>query len=127
MLSIFRGVVDRVKALFATSAALELEAEFQARHAERQADLLRLADRYAAEGRHGIAANLRRQAEETSPERPLASVLPALTHLGCGAQTSLLPDESTESPSLATTASARAGADVPSRLMAGSGGRKGNR
>ena len=83
MLSVFRAIIDRLKALFASRAALELEADCLAQHAERQAELLRLADRYEAEGLCGIAANLRHQVEEASFERPLASVLPALTHLGC--------------------------------------------
>lgn len=81
MFSIFRAVVERLKALFATSAALELEAEFVARDAERKAELLRLADHYAGEGLHGIASHLRLRAENLSVERPLAGTLPAVEHL----------------------------------------------
>lgn len=47
MIALFRAVIERVKALFITAAALDLEADFVARHAERQAELLRQADRYA--------------------------------------------------------------------------------
>ena len=75
MLSIFGAVVERLKALFVTSVALELESEFVARDAERRAELLRQADHYDAEGLRGIARNLRQQADALSVERPLASVL----------------------------------------------------
>ena len=81
MLALFRALVERVKALFMTAAALDLEADFVARHAERQAELLRQANRYEAEGLLGIAAHLRRQAEELDLQRPLAGVLPAIDHL----------------------------------------------
>jgi hypothetical protein len=81
MLSIFRAITDRVKALFATTAALELEAEFLTRDAERRAELLRQAERYDAEGLHEVANHLREQAELLTAQRPLASILPALTHL----------------------------------------------
>ena len=84
MFALFRAVVERLKVLFATSAALELESEFLARDAERQAELLRQADRYEAEGLHGIAQRLRQQAEQVSVQRPLAGVLPALAHLQTG-------------------------------------------
>ncbi len=81
MLTLFRALVERVKTLFAASAALDLEAEFVARHAERKAELLRQANRYAEEGLRGIADHLRRQAEELDLQRPLAGVLPAIEHL----------------------------------------------
>jgi hypothetical protein len=38
---LFRAVLDRIKVLLALSAALELEADALARHAERKAELLR--------------------------------------------------------------------------------------
>jgi hypothetical protein len=79
--SFFRALTERFKALFATSAALELESEFLARDAERRAELLRQADRYDAEGLGGIAQHLRRQAETLSLQRPTASVLPAIDHI----------------------------------------------
>jgi hypothetical protein len=81
MFSLFRAIIDRLKAMFATNAAMEFEAEMLAQDAERRAELLRRADRYAQEGLHGIAEQLRRRAEELHLERPLASVLPALAHL----------------------------------------------
>jgi hypothetical protein len=80
MLSIFRALTDRLKALFATSAALELESEFIARDAERHAELLRQADRYA-EGLHEVAGQLRQQVVLLSAQKPTATVLPAITHL----------------------------------------------
>ena len=81
MFNLFRLVTDRIKAVFATAAALELEADLLARDAERRAELLRLASRYEAEGLPTVADRLRRQAEATSAEAPAASVLPALDHL----------------------------------------------
>ncbi len=81
MLSLFRTLADRLKAMFATSAALELESEFLARDAERQAELLRQAERYDGEGLHGLAGHLRQQAENLSFHKPLAAVLPAVAHL----------------------------------------------
>ena len=81
MMALLRAVIERVKALFLATAALDLEADFVARHAERQAELLRQADRYAAEGLHGIAEHLRRRAEALDLQQPLAGVLPAIEHL----------------------------------------------
>lgn len=79
MLSLFRAITDRVKAMFVTNAALEFEAELLARDAERKAELLRLADAYEKEGMTTLAEQLRRQTEGLSLQRPLASVLPSLT------------------------------------------------
>ena len=70
-----------MKALFITTAALDFEADLLARDAERKAELLRQADRYDAEGLHGIAQHLRQQSEALSLQRPLASVLPSVDHL----------------------------------------------
>jgi hypothetical protein len=81
MFEIFRALSNRVKAIFAADAALQLEAEFLTRAAERKAELLRQAERYEQEGLGGIALHLRCQAEELSEQRPLASVLPAIGHL----------------------------------------------
>src|SRR4051812_44997674 len=81
MLSLFRVLTDRVKALFVTAAALELEAEFVARAAGCRARPLRQAPGYDAEGLRGIAQHLRQQAEAAAVERPLAGVLPAVAHL----------------------------------------------
>ena len=55
MFSLFKALFARLKALFVTDAALDVEAEFLARDAERKANLLRQADRYEQEGLHGIA------------------------------------------------------------------------
>lgn len=84
MFSLFRALTDRVKAMFVTNAALELESELLARDAERKAELLRLADNYAKEGLHAVADQLRRQVESLSLQRPLASVVPSLTYLQDG-------------------------------------------
>ena len=84
MLSIFRPLIERVKVLFAVSAAQELEADLLLREAERRAELLRQAERYDAEGLHGIAQHLRQQAEQVSVQRPLAGMLPAVAHLQLG-------------------------------------------
>lgn len=81
MLTVFRAITDRVRSMFAATAALELESAFLARDAERRAELLRQADRYDTEGLHGIAGHLRQQVENLSSERPLATILPALVHL----------------------------------------------
>jgi hypothetical protein len=79
-----RPLVDRLKALFATSAALDLEPELLARAAERKAELLRQAERYEAEGLPTVAAELRQHAQDNLLQRPLAGVLPAIEHLGSG-------------------------------------------
>jgi hypothetical protein len=79
--ALFRALIERVRALFMTDAALDLEAQLASRQAERQAELLRQADRYEEEGLHGIARQVRRQAEALSLERPLQGVLPAVEHL----------------------------------------------
>jgi hypothetical protein len=80
MFSLFRALIERLKALFVTDAAMEFEAELLTRDAERRAELHRQADRYDAEGLHGIADRLRKQAEGLNLDRPLASVLPSLEH-----------------------------------------------
>lgn len=78
MLHLFQSLAARIKALFVTDAALDLEAEFLARDAERKAALLRQADRYEAEGLGAVARDLRAQAEALYPRQPLAVVVPAL-------------------------------------------------
>lgn len=80
MLTLFRAVVDRVKLMFASAAASELEAEFLARDAERRAELLRQAERYQTEGLTTVAERLRKAAESISTERPAAAALPAPDH-----------------------------------------------
>jgi hypothetical protein len=84
MFALFRAITERLKALFPTGAALELESELLARDAERRAEWLRQDDRYENEGLHGIAQHLRQQAEQVSVQRPLAGVLPAVAHLQLG-------------------------------------------
>jgi hypothetical protein len=81
MLTLFRALLDRLKALFALSAARALEAGSLALDAERRADLLRQADRYDAEGLPAVARYLRRQAEVVGGQPPLAGVVPAARHL----------------------------------------------
>jgi hypothetical protein len=81
MLSIFRPIIERLKALFAVAAAQELESECLARDAERRAELLRLASRYEHEGLHLVAAGLRDRAGSLHADRPLAGILPAADHL----------------------------------------------
>lgn len=81
MFALFRALSDRLKALFVTTAALDFEADLLVRDAERTAGLLREADRYETEGLVGIGQQLRRQAEQLSLQRPLASVQPAVEYL----------------------------------------------
>lgn len=90
MFQLLHALAGRVRALFFTDAALEMEAEFLSRQAERRADLLRAADRYEQEGLHGIAQQLRQQVEDVGSQRPLATVLPAVDHL-LGRQNESLP------------------------------------
>jgi hypothetical protein len=80
MFNFFRSLVDRPKALFAVTAAQEFEAEFLARNAAHKAELLRLADQYAAEGLPTVAQELRHQAENLNIHKPLAVILPAMMH-----------------------------------------------
>lgn len=78
MLGIFQAVAGRLKAMFVTHVALDLESELLAHDAARKAGLLRQADQYAAEGLEDVAAELRERAGRVSLDRPLATVLPAL-------------------------------------------------
>jgi hypothetical protein len=78
MIRLFQSVINRVKAMFTLDAMLDLEQQFVTRQAERKAELLRTADRYQQEGLTAIAADLRRQAETLSEQRPLQTVLPFL-------------------------------------------------
>lgn len=81
MLGIFQVVAGRLKALFVTHVALDLEAELLSQDAVRKAGLLRQADQLAAEGLTDVAEELRERAGRLSLERPLASVLPAVAEL----------------------------------------------
>jgi hypothetical protein len=78
MIRLFQSVINRVKAMFTLDAMLDLEQHFLTRHAERKAELIRAARRYQRQGMTGIAADLRRQAETLSEQRPLQTVLPFL-------------------------------------------------
>jgi hypothetical protein len=72
MLHLFRAVIDRIKVLLATSAALELEADALARQTERKAELLRLAEHYESEKLSAVAQELRQHAEALNLQQPLA-------------------------------------------------------
>jgi hypothetical protein len=72
MLDWFCALVKRVKRLLLTEAALDLEAALLARHAERQAALLRRAAALEADGPHHVADGLRRQAQALDVRQPLA-------------------------------------------------------
>ncbi len=81
MFRVFKALVDRVKALFLTDAALDLQAHLLTRAADRKADLLRQAAAFEAEGLTLVASELRQQAVAIDLNRPLAIVLPAIEHL----------------------------------------------
>ena len=81
MFAIVQVVITRFKALFLTRAALELDADLIASCAERKAELLRRAKRYADEGLHQLAQNLTQEAEMLSPQAPPGGVLEAITRL----------------------------------------------
>ena len=78
MFHLFRAVIDRIKVLLATSAALELEADALACHAERKAELLRLAEHYESEKLPVVAQELRQHAEALDAKQPLAGTMVAL-------------------------------------------------
>src|SRR4051794_18205836 len=84
MLSLFRAVIERLKALLVVRAAQELQADAAACAAERQADLLALAQKYEASGHPEVAAGLRRRALGQDPDRPVAGVLPGVADLTGG-------------------------------------------
>src|SRR4051794_25914908 len=75
MLTLFRALIERIKAMLASVAAAELHADCLARVAERKAELLRLVESYDDQGRPAVAAHLRQRAEAPDADRPLASVL----------------------------------------------------
>ena len=78
MFNLLRAVIDRLKVLLATSAALELEADALARNAERKAELLRLAEQYEGEKLPTVARELRQHAEALDVQQPLAGVTNSL-------------------------------------------------
>ena len=81
MLWLLKKAVERLKTLLVADAALDLEAEFLTRHADRKVNLLRKAHDYEEQGLRELADELRDQASELSVERPLSSILPGLGHL----------------------------------------------
>lgn len=87
MTQLFHFFVERLKALFLTDVALDLEAEFLTRDAERKAHLLQRAAKYEEEGLPEVAEELRSQALTIQSEQPLARVVPTIAHL----QTELPP------------------------------------
>ncbi len=86
MFALFRALLDRLKALLLTDAALDLEGEVPTHSAERKARLLRQAAAFEAEGLALVASELRRQAAALDLSRPLTSVLPAAQHVARDAQ-----------------------------------------
>ena len=60
MLWLLKKAVERLKTLLVADAALDLETQFLARQADRQAELLRKADEYEEQGLHELAESLRR-------------------------------------------------------------------
>jgi hypothetical protein len=91
MFHLFRAVLDRLKALLSTSAALELEADALARHAQRKAELLRLAQQYESEKLHAVALELRQYAEALDRKQLLAGVVTSLESWQGHAQATALP------------------------------------
>ena len=78
MLWVFKKIRERLKVLLVADAALDLEAEFLDRHAERKAELLQKAQEYEEQGFDDLAEEVRLQAMSLSAEKPLASMLPAI-------------------------------------------------
>ena len=67
MLWIFKALSDRIKALFVTDVAADLEAQFLAREAERKAALLRQAQVYFT----SLRSHFRVDVAELSSNRPI--------------------------------------------------------
>src|ERR1700733_5864769 len=80
MSELFRAITERLKAIFAANAALELEAELLVAHIERKTALLRLAAQCAQEGFEDLAEELRNYIEGMNPRQPATAILP--TNLG---------------------------------------------
>ncbi len=78
MFNLFRAVIDRIKILLARSAALELEADALVLHAQRKAELLRLAQQYEAEKLPSVALELRQHTEALDWKQPLAGTIISL-------------------------------------------------
>lgn len=91
MFWVFKKIRERLKTLLITDAALDLEAEFLDRHAERKAELLRKAQEYEEQGLNDLADEVRVQAMNLSSAQPLASMLPAIHGLTGDASEAEMP------------------------------------
>ena len=78
MLWLFRVLGARLRTVFLTDLALDLETQFACRQAERKGELLRQAQKLDDQGLQEVADELRQQAANLSADRSLAEVLPAL-------------------------------------------------
>ena len=81
---IFRALGARLRALFLTELALDLETQFTSRQAERKAELLRKAQQYHEQGLNDLADELRGHAADLSASRSLNEALPSLSELAAG-------------------------------------------
>ena len=81
MIKLLNALVARIKAMFAANAALEIQADFAVRSAERKAGLLRLAAKYDEEGLTGVADDLRQQADGLHLQQTYGDVVPSINEL----------------------------------------------
>ena len=81
MIKLLNALVARIKAMFAANAALEIQADFAVRSAERKAGLLRLAAKYDEEGLTSVAHDLRQQAEGLHLQQTFGEVVPSINEL----------------------------------------------
>jgi hypothetical protein len=79
--NLFQSVLQRLQGLLYALVVSELETELQARHAERQAELLRRASAFEQEGLADLARSLRQQAGQLLLTQPGATTLPAVAYL----------------------------------------------
>lgn len=86
LLSLFRPLIERVKAMLALCATQELQAEALLRQAERKAELLRKAKEYQDQGLSTVADLLRSQAELLDSPQPLAGVLSSVELLAASTE-----------------------------------------
>ena len=115
MLWIFKALSDRLKALFVTDVAADLEAQFLAREAERKAALLRQAQAYDDEGLKSIAQEMRQQTESLGTQKPMAAVLPAIEFFH-SAEAGLFPED--DKPAVALLPAPAPAAPPPSVAQA---------
>ena len=81
MIKLLNALVARIKAMFAANAALEIQADFAVRSAERKAGLLRLAAKYEEEGLTSVANDLRQQADGLHLQQTYGDVVPSINEL----------------------------------------------